>query len=78
MTIKEYYNSNTVVWRFLKKYLELLNNSNDSYFDNLILEAKRIAVEHGNGEYINQMLVATINEIERVYLEKYEQDKNHK
>jgi hypothetical protein len=78
MTIKEYYDSNTAVWRFLKKYLELLNNRNHSYFDDLVLEAKRIAEEHDNGEYINQMLVATINEIERVYLEKHEQDKNGK
>lgn len=53
----------TDVWNFFKKFYEV--EDDDAFWDELIEESNQIAVKYGNNKFANDLLIATIKELER-------------
>lgn len=53
----------TDVWNFFKRYYQVQDD--DTYWDKLIEESNQIAVKYGNNKFANDLLIATIREMER-------------
>lgn len=51
------------VWNFFKKFYEV--EDDDAFWDELIEESNQIAVKYGNNKFANDLLIATIKELER-------------
>lgn len=51
------------IWAFFKSYYQVQND--DDYWDRLIEESNRIAKKYGHNKFANDLLIATIREMER-------------
>lgn len=64
MDIREYHKLITDLWQFLKKYLPV--RSDDEYWQQLTSETKTFAEEHGDTRLAKDLVMAVVNELDRV------------
>lgn len=64
MDIREYHKLITDLWQFLKKHLPA--RSDDEYWQQLTSETKTFAVEHGDTQLTRDLVMAVVNELDRV------------
>ena len=64
MSDREYYKTICDLWQFLKKYLPA--RSDDEYWQQLTSETKTFAEEHGDTQLAKDLVMAVVNELDRV------------
>lgn len=60
----DYWNLYKDVWNFHKKYSKV--QTDDAYWRSVMDESRQIANQYGNHEFALALLVAVINELERI------------
>lgn len=61
--LKRIYNLLSDIWRFYKKYADV--STEDSYWQSVVDECGTILKKYGNGKFVNDLLLAVIDELER-------------
>lgn len=63
----DYWNIYKSVWNFHKKYADVQDS--DSYWEDVVNESNRIAKQYGECKFASRLLLAVIEELERIYKE---------
>lgn len=61
--LKRIYNLFTDCWRYFKKYADV--STEDSYWQSVVDECGTILKKYGNDKFVNDLLVAVVDELER-------------
>ena len=56
------------VWEFHKKYIDDVSDA-DGFWEEAIAEADKLCREHGNIRFVRDLILAEINEFERIVRE---------
>lgn len=67
--LKEKYNMFTDCWRFYKKYAVAEDKDNDEFWEKVVDESHIISKKYGECKLIIALILAVIDEFERVYKE---------
>lgn len=67
-SLKKHFEVYTDYWKLFRKYSA--PSDTDEFWQQLIDESKLLYVKHGKTEFSNKLLVATINEIDRIFKAK--------
>lgn len=65
--LKKYFNVYTYCWKLFRKYSEPVDD--DEFWSNLISNADVIAKATENSEFARKIILATLDEIEKIYKE---------
>lgn len=72
-----YFKFFTEVWRFFKKYYNRPGKEQD--YEESVRECSQLAKTFGNGEFVNQVCMAVLEELERCWKGREEaQNGNHR
>lgn len=83
--LRSYYEVYTDCWKFLRKYMELIEKvdskepptegmiDSDSYWEALVNESAELYEKHGNTLFVKTELINATKEIEKIYKTKKEQ-----
>lgn len=63
----DYWNIYKDVWNFHKKYADV--KEDDTYWEDVVNESDKIAKRHGECKFVINLLLAVIDELQRIYKE---------
>lgn len=65
--LRRIYNLFTDCWRYFKKYVDV--SDEDIYWENVVSESGELSKKYNNDKFAIALLLAVIDELERVYKE---------
>lgn len=65
--LRRIYNLFTDCWRYFKKYVDV--SDEDIYWENVVSESGELSKKYNNDKFAIALLLAVIDELERIYKE---------